>query len=107
MCRDTIQFYFAWIRAGCMEECASCTACLVDGLLSQYLVVVAVIRILLADHINESSPAASNANNLIAFTRCANGNRPNRRVETRNITTARQYADDTFVYRAHNSCLHR
>src|SRR6266496_2777296 len=105
MCRDTIQFYFGGICARCMEECASCAASLVNGLLSQYLVVVAVIRVLLPDHINESRPTASNADDLISLARCAYGDGSNRRVEPWDITATCQNADYAFFCITHR-CLH-
>ena len=61
MFRDPVQLDLGRIRARGVQECAAGASGLVDGLLVQYLIVVTVIRILLADHIHQSRPAAPHA----------------------------------------------
>src|SRR5215216_7167486 len=88
-----------------MQKCTSRSPCPIDDFLCQYLVVVAIIGLRIAYHVDQPSPAASNADDLVSLPRRANRHSSNCGVESRDITTTGQYANYTFFRSAH-SCLH-
>src|SRR5215510_15805031 len=83
-----------------MEERPTSAASLIDDLLRQDLKIVAVIRVLLSNHIDQPGPTAPDADHLISLTQCAKGDRANGGVQPRDITASRQNTNDTFF------CIH-
>src|SRR5262245_17181148 len=83
-----------------MQERPTGAASLIDDFLRQDLKIVTIVCVLLTNHVNQSRPAAPNANDLIAFTQRTNRDSANGRVQPRDITASRQNTNDTFF------CIH-
>src|SRR6202021_2961104 len=60
-------FYFAGICARTVQEGSAGTSGAVDNLFGQGLIVVAVVIFLLANHIDQASPAAPKTDDLAAL----------------------------------------
>ncbi len=100
---EPVALHLGRVGAGGMQECAAGTPRPVDNFLGQDLEVIAVIRLRIADCIDQSRPAAADANHFVAFACSTNSDRPDRRVQSRNIAAACQNADHSFCSIAHIS----
>ena len=82
--------YFAGIGARGVEEGASGAAGAVDDVFGEELEVVCVVGIFVADDVDEPSPAAAQADDLVAFADGANGDGADCGVEAGDIAAAGQ-----------------
>src|SRR4029077_20821823 len=87
----------AGIGARRMQESATGAAGAIDNLFIQEKEIVGIVVILLADHVRETGPTVTNADDLVAFADGAKSNRADGRIETGNVAASRENADDTFL----------
>src|SRR6266849_136406 len=87
----------AGIGPGRMEKSAAGAAGAIDGLFVEKEEVVGVVVILLANHVDETSPAVPNANNLITFANGAKSDAANCGIQTGNVATSGEDADDASL----------
>src|SRR5438309_540659 len=74
-----------------------CTAGAIDGFFVKKKEVVGVVVVLLPDNIHEASPAVTNANNLITFANGAKSDAANCGIQTGNVATSGEDADDASL----------
>jgi len=65
-------------------------------LAGQFLVEVAVVRSLLRNDVHQTSPTSANTDDTVAFVDGSYRDRPNRRIQPRNISSTCQNADGTL-----------
>jgi hypothetical protein len=89
--------------SGTVQESPAGSTRLVDYILSKYLIVIAVIGILVADHFQYPGPAPAQANHLVPFADGPNRDGADRGIQSRDIAAAGQYSDYAFfcVYIRH------
>ena len=95
VCGDTGLNDAAGIGAGGMEKGAAGAAGAVDSLFIQEKEIVGVVVILFANHIHESGPTVTDSDDLIAFANGAQGDAADGGIETRNIVSSGEDADDS------------
>src|SRR5260221_1404418 len=74
------------IGAGRMEKGAAGAAGPIDNFFVEEEIIVGVVVILLADHVDQASPAVPNADDLIAFTDGAKRNASDTGIKAGNVT---------------------
>src|SRR6202050_959826 len=87
----------AGIGARRMQEASAGAPGAIDEFFVENHKIVGVVVVLLADHVNEAGPAVTDADDLIAFANGAKRDAADRGIEPGNVTTAGEYADDTFL----------
>src|SRR5229473_8071386 len=80
-----------------MQKSAAGAARAIDGLFVKEKEVVGVVVILLANHVDEASPAVTDANNLITFANGAKSDAADGRIQTGNVATSGEDADDASL----------
>jgi hypothetical protein len=95
MRRDIFELDPGGIGAGGMQERTAGAPGPVDHFLGQDLEVVAVVGVLLTYDIHQPTPAALQANHLVAFTDGTHGYGTNSRIQARHIPATGQDADDS------------
>ena len=93
VCRDV-----TGTRAGGMQEGAAGAPRLVYNFLCQYLVVIAVICVLIAQDPDGARPAAADANNLVPLADGADGDGADRRIQPGDIAPTGQDGDNALVF---------
>ena len=76
-----------------MQESAAGAAGAIDELFGEALIVVAVVVLRVADHVDEAGPSAAQADDFVAFAQCANGDGADGRIEAGNIAASGKNAD--------------
>src|SRR5687767_2652644 len=84
-----------------MQKCPSRPTSLVDNFLGQYLEVIAVICLWITDNIDQSCPAAADADDFIAFPRSPNRNGADRRVKAWDIASRCENTNDPWFFCVH------
>jgi hypothetical protein len=79
-----------------VDECTAGPAGPVHNLLSQDLIVLAVVRFFIADNCHGTGPPSPDANDLVAFSQGANRDGANGRVEAGDIATPGENPDHAF-----------
>src|ERR1700738_516505 len=79
-----------------MQERSAGASGTVHQFFRQHLEIFRVVVIVIADHLHQTGPAASKANNLVTLAQGAEGYAANRRIQARNVASSGQYPDDTF-----------
>jgi len=97
MNRNAGLLYLAGIGAGAMQEGAAGAAGAVDQILRQHLEVFAIVVVFFADNVDQSRPAAADANHFAALAQRADGYRADGRVQAGHIASTGQDSDHTFL----------
>ena len=77
---------------------AAGAASAVDDLTGQLLDAVAVVGMRVGDQVNQTGPAAPDAEDPVALSQGAHRQCPDRRVQPRDISSAGEYADGPFGF---------
>src|SRR6266571_2490037 len=77
-----------------MEKSAASAAGAVDDLFGEELIVVGIVVILVANHVDEAGPAAANANDLVTFAKSAKGDGADGGIKAGNVAASGENADD-------------
>src|SRR5215831_3659696 len=80
-----------------MQKRAAGTCCTIDDLFSQDLKVLAVVGVFITQDAYRAQPAMADTNDLIAFAQGANGDRADRGIEPRHISTTGENTDYAFL----------
>ena len=97
MSRHILFLHAAGIGPRRMQECAASAAGAIDSFFGELLVIVGIVEIFFANHIDQALPSAAQANDLVPLAQRSNRNRTNRRIQPRDVSPARQYADDALL----------
>ena len=84
--------------AGGVQEGAAGAPGPVDDFFGQDLEVVAVVGFWVADQLDDAGPAAADADHLVAFAQCADGDGTDGRVQPGYIAAAGQDTDHAFGF---------
>ena len=89
MLRNIVASDPARVGARAMEEGSTGPSHAIDDLLRQQLEVLAVVVLLVAHDIDQATPAAAQADDVVALAEGAEGHGANCRVQPRDVSTAR------------------
>src|SRR5271168_4863763 len=79
-----------------MEKSAAGACGALDDFLCENQKIVRIVVILLADHVDEAGPAMAEADDLIALMKRADSNAADGGIETRDVATSGENADNAF-----------
>ena len=77
-----------------MEKRASGAARAIDGFFIEQEIIVGIVVILFANHVDQAGPAVADANDLKAFTQGAQRDRADGRIEAGDVPSSSEDADD-------------
>ncbi len=97
MRRNFVLLHTAGIGARSMQERATGATGAIYAFFGQVLVVIAVVIVLLADHVDQACPSAAQADDLVTFAQRSNRDRADCRVQPRDVSAARENADDALL----------
>ena len=80
-----------------MKKGAAGAASAINNLLIEEKKIVGIVVVLFTDHINQTSPAMANADDLIALAKGAQGNGADGGIEAGNVAAPGEDADDPFL----------
>ena len=98
MKRNVGLLHFAWVGARAVQEGAPGAAGTVDDFLGEDLEVVGVVVFLLANNVDQATPAAADADDAVAFAQRADGDGADGRVQAGHVTAAGEDSDHAFLY---------
>src|SRR5579872_2733630 len=100
MCRHAGFFNFGRVCARTVQEGSTSAAGAIDDFFGQGLKVIAVVVISFANDVDETSPSASQADDLAALAYGTESDGPDSRVQTGHIAASGEDSDDPFF------CVH-
>src|SRR5581483_4350438 len=95
------------VGARTVEESTTGAAGAIHRLFGEHLKVFTIVGSLVADHVDQAAPSATKPYDLITFPQGTNGDGANGRIQSGNVASAGEYADDAFLAcaRCHEFCL--
>src|SRR5208337_5069964 len=96
--RDTVLADAAGVGARGMEECAARSTSAVHDVFGESLEVVGVVVLFVADHVHETCPATTDADNLVTFAERAKRHGTDRWIKAGDVAPAGEDANYAFLH---------
>ena len=94
--RNIAPAHSAGIGSRGVKKCAAGAAGAIDQFFREMLVVVAVVVVFVADHVDQACPSAPQPNDFVALAQRPDGDRADRRIQSRHVAASGQNSDDAL-----------